>query len=135
MKKLIKKHFNPHREKILYLLVGGWNTIFGYGTFVALYYLLHHYIHYLFILIVTNIITITNAYIGYKIVVFRTKGNYLREYLRYYLVYGVSFIINLILLPIAVELLQLSPVIAQAIIMMLTIIISFLGHKHFSFKA
>ena len=130
MKKLYKKH----KEKINYIIVGGWNTVFGCFTFVALYFLLQRYIHYLFILVLTNIITITNAYICYKLFVFKTKGNYLKEYLRFYLVYGVAIGINFILLPIAVEMLNVSPPIAQAPIMLFTIIVSYLGHKHFSFS-
>ena len=29
-----------HREKLLYLIVGGWNTLFSYACFAVLYYLL-----------------------------------------------------------------------------------------------
>lgn len=125
--------YHKHKEKINYLIVGLWNTIFGYFAFVALYYLFATYINYLILLLISNVFSITNAYIGYKIFVFKTKGNYLKEYLKFYAVYGVSMLLNIILLFLAVELLKANPVVAQAVVIWLTVIISYLGHKHFSF--
>ena len=130
----MKKFYKKHREKINYLLVGAWNTVFGYFTFVILYFLLSARIHYMFILGFSNVLSITNAYVGYKTFVFRTRGNYIREYLRFYVVYGAAIGLNFILLPIVVEVLSVNPVIAQGIIIWLTIIFSYFGHKRFSFR-
>ena len=130
----MRRFYKKHQQKINYLLVGGWNTVFGYCAFLSLYYLLNQYIHYVFLLMLSNILSVTNAYIGYKIFVFKTKGNYLREYVRFYMVYGVALILNLILLPLAVELLRVDPPSAQGVILWFTVVISYLGHKHFSFK-
>jgi putative flippase GtrA len=85
------------------------------------------------ILVITNIIGLTNAYICYKLFVFRTKGNVLREYSRFYLVYGTSIAINFILLPVLVELFHIHPLIAQASMIFFTVIVSYFGHKRFSF--
>ena len=94
------KHFyKKHQEKIDYLLVGGWNTIFGYLVFVLLYYLFSSKIHYILLFILSNILSITNAYIGNKVFVFKTQGNYIREYLRFYVVYGGAMMLNCVLLP------------------------------------
>jgi len=130
----MKRLYEQHSEKINYLLVGGWNTAVGYGAFVALYHLLGHQVHYLFILVLSNIISITNAYVGYKIFVFKTEGNYLREYARFYVVYGSAFLFNFVLLPLCVEIFRLSPVIAQAGLMFINVIFSYFGHKNFSFR-
>ena len=127
--------YSQHKEKINYLLVGGWNTLFGYAAFLVLYLWLNASVHYLILLVISNILSITNAYIGYKIFVFKTQGNYLKEYLRFYLVYGTALLFNFILLPITVEAFKLSPPVAQAIIIWLTIIFSYFGHKYFSFGA
>ena len=115
-------------------MVGGWNTVFGYLAFVALYYLLNTWIHYLIVVVLAHILAITNAYVGYKIFVFKTKGNYLREYLRFYVVYGFALLLNLILLPLVVEILHISPVIGQACVMAFTVVFNYLGHKHYSFR-
>lgn len=125
--------FNSHREKFNYLIVGVWNTVFGYFAFVALYYLFNQSIHYLPLLVLSNILSITNAYIGYKIFVFKTQGNHFNEYLRFYMVYGFSIALNLVLLPLIVEIFKISPVFAQAFVIFFTMIISYFGHKYFSF--
>lgn len=125
--------YHQHKEKVNYLLVGSWNTLFGYLAFVGLYLWLGYRINYLVLLLISNVFSITNAYIGYKLLVFKTKGNYLREYLRFYLVYGSAILFNFILLPITVELFKITPPIAQGIIMWLTVIFSYFGHKYFSF--
>ncbi len=130
----MKQFLTKHEQKIRYLIIGGWNTVFGYGVFVALYFWFADSIHYLVILSISYILSITNAYIGYKLLVFRTKGNILREYLRFYVVYGASFLFNLATLPLFVEILNLNMYAAQAIVTMITILGSYVMHKNFSFK-
>lgn len=80
------------------------------------------------------IINITNAYICHKLFVFRTKGNYLKEYLRYYIVYSVPIGIGFIFFPICIEILKMNFNVVQALLTFITIIISYFGHKHVSFK-
>jgi len=130
----IKKFYSLHGQKIRYLLVGGWNTVFGYLLFAVLFSLLGAWVNYIAILVISYVFGITNAYLCYKFLVFRTEGNYLREYLRFYLVYGAAFLLNLALLPVFVELLHLDPLISQGIIVGLTVIISYIAHKNFSFS-
>jgi putative flippase GtrA len=130
----MKVVIDRYRSKILYLLVGGWNTVFGYGAFALLYYFLSGFIHATIILTLCYILSITNAYIGYKIFVFKTKGNVLREYFRFYVVYGGAFLINLILLPVFMSYLILSAYVSQAMITMMTIVGSYILHKKFTFR-
>jgi putative flippase GtrA len=130
----MKRFLTKHEQKIRYLIIGGWNTVFGYGVFVALYFWFTESIHYLAILSISYILSITNAYIGYKLFVFRTKGNFLREYFRFYIVYGASFLFNLAALPLFVEVLNLNMYVAQAIVTIITILGSYVLHKNFSFR-
>jgi putative flippase GtrA len=130
----MKQFINKHEQKIRYLIIGGWNTIFGYGVFAALYFWLEGLIHYLIILSISYVLSITNAYIGYKLFVFKTRGNILREYFRFYIVYGVSFLFNLASLPLFIEILKLNMYVAQAIVTIITILGSYMLHKNFSFK-
>src|SRR3989338_5358541 len=128
----MKKLYRQHQEKINYLLVGGWNTVFGYLAFAALYFLFRQNLHYMVLFIISNILSITNAYIGYKVFVFKTKGNYLKEYMRFYVVYGAAMALNFVLLPLAVELLRISPVIAQGGLVFVNVIFSYAGHQRYS---
>ncbi len=129
MKQLYKKH----QEKINYLMVGGWNTVFGYGSFLVLYYLLNSWVNYVLIALLSSVFGITNAYICYKKFVFKTKGNYLREYLRFYVVYAGAIGLNLLLLPICVEVFHIIPPIAQGMLIFISVAFSYFGHKHYSF--
>jgi putative flippase GtrA len=126
-----------------YLLVGIWNTLFAYGTFAALVALIDPHIPHGYILasIASSTVNITVAFLGYKWFVFKTKGNYLREWMKCVAVYGSSILLNLILLPIIVESIRHStqydrqaPYIAGALLSCFGVIYSFIGHKKFSFR-
>ena len=125
-----------------YLLVGLWNTAFGYGSFAGFTALLTPHIAHAYILasVVANLLTITLAFLAYKWFVFKTKGNYLREWLRCVAVYGGAALLGTSLLPVLVFALRhlthfnaSAPYIAGAALLGLSASISFLGHKNFSF--
>ena len=118
-----------------FLVVGGWNTLFGYSSFALLYFLFSTIVHYFLIIAVSTIINVTNAFLCYKFVVFQTRGNYVREYLRFYVVYAVPIGMGFVLFPLLIEGLRMNPYLAQAVITVLTIAISYFGHKRISFKA
>jgi len=131
-------------EVFRYLVVGGLNTLFGYGLFAALNYWLTGRIPYPYMIanVLANVVAISFAFVGYKYFVFRTKGNLLREYLRTYLVYGTSMLLGLALLPVLVFALgflihrpNLVPYVAQGIGTLLVVTTSFFGHKKYSFRA
>ena len=122
-------------EKIRYLLVGGYNTAFGYILFVVLLMLLKDRVHYLVVLVISHVISVTNAYFAYKFLVFKTQGKWLHEFGKFNMVYLGVLAINLMALPAMVELLSIRPVIGQAWFVGITVIVSYLGHKHFSFRA
>ena len=121
-------------RKIRFLIAGGWNTIFGYASFAGLYWLLSHKVHYLVILTGVTVINITMAFLTHKFFVFRTRGNYLKEYLRYYIVYAAPTGIGFIGLPFCIEVLRLNAYVAQLLIMGITVVMSYFGHKHVTFK-
>ena len=128
---------------IRYLLVGGWNTAFGFATYSLLTWLLTKRIAhgYIYAAVLSNIINISVAFLGYKWFVFKTKGNYLREWMRCFVVYGVAALPGLFLLPILVNALVYSthlgtkaPYVAGALLTATTVVYSFFGHKKFSFR-
>ncbi|MFZ4396502.1 MAG: GtrA family protein [Kiritimatiellia bacterium] len=138
MKSVVKKSINTLITRcnlpfIRYLFIGGWNTLFGVGLYTIAYYFLHARVHYLVLAIPCNILAITNAYLCYKLFVFRTRGNWLREYLRFYVVYGAAMLLGFGLLALFVETLHMHPVWANIAIAGLTIVCSFFGHQCISF--
>jgi len=133
----------PPGQFLRYLFVGGWNTLFGYGCFALLTALLDPRIKYGYVVasVLANLLAITVSYLSYKLFVFRTKGNYLREWVRCLAVYGGSMLISVILLPVIVMIIRWTttigkeaPYIAGAVIMGLSVIYTFLGHKNYSFQ-
>jgi putative flippase GtrA len=126
-----------------YLLVGVWNTLFGYSTFAVLTALLKPYVpqSYMLAAILSSVLNITVAFLGYKWFVFRTKGNYMREWSRCLAVYGSSTILGVGALPILVWTIRLTsrldrqaPYLAGALLTTFGAIYNFLGHKRFSFR-
>lgn len=99
----VAKHIPPDKFG-RYLLVGIWNTFFGLAVFVSLNTALTNVVPYSYIVasVLSPLVSWTVAYLGYKIFVFQTKGNYLREWIRCAMVYSSSLVLNVILLPILV---------------------------------
>lgn len=120
--------------KVRFLFVGGLNTFFGLASYPLLYYFLQNYkIHYLIILIYTQVISISFSYITNKFLVFKTQKNYFEEFLKFSAFYMIFFIINLIFLPTVVELFHINPVIGQTIFSFLIIISSYFWHSQITF--
>ena len=138
----------PAGEVIRFLLVGGFNTAFSlalYSGFVILFgHLLPHRGKPLIADIAFALCTpvaITVAFLCYKHFVFRTKGNYLKEWLRCFAVYSVSFPMGLVILPTATHLFQraslthpYAPFLAGLVNSVCIACYSYFAHKKFSFK-
>jgi len=126
-----------------YLLTGAWNTLFGYGTFALFTALLAPYGRqsYLLAVVPSSLLNITVSFFGYKWFVFKTKGNYFREWCRCVGVYSSSMVLSMALLPIFVFVIRhqfgyekQAPYIAGAVLGVITVLFSFFGHKHISFR-
>jgi putative flippase GtrA len=168
----------PAGQFIRYLCVGAFNTLFGYISFVVVLTLLNaalpaHLLYLTVILasILSTPVNITLAYFGYKLLVFRTKGNYLGEWLKCFAVYGTGMIPGLVALSALTRFLQsmihrhatslhvflnaverhlsgrplailrhiatgkaMAGYIAGAVVIALSTIYSFVGHKKVTFR-
>ena len=132
------------KEAAAFLISGVWNTIFGYGVYAFFVWLLTGVLPaaFMFASIISTVFSITNSFFVLKFFVFKTKGNYLKEYIRCWGVYGAAGLINLALLPVAVwifnilllrEYLHLSPYLAGLALLGIVVIFSFFGHKNITF--
>lgn len=131
---LVPRRLHGFREQIQYLAVGGWNTVFGYLNFVVLYWLLHDRVAVALILVMSYALSIANAYICYRYVVFRSHGAVWRELPRFSGVYLVALAANLIVLPLALRTLPLNAYAIQAVFTVCVVALSYVGHKHVSFR-
>ena len=95
---------------------------------------LRHVIRYLGSLYASDAVATTLAFVLHRRFTFRARGSVALDYLRFQIVYAIALAINSILLPLLVELVGLEPIAAQACIVILTTILSYVGHKFFSFR-
>ncbi len=131
-----------HHVKVKFVLVGVWNTAFGYLVFVALDMLFartfaRRYIAYMTAMVLSNVVAIMNAYVFHKYVTFRSDvsgKNIYAEFLRFSTTYLFTFALALMLMPLFVEICGLVPRIAAALVLFVCTVISYIGHSKFSFR-
>ena len=115
-------------------MVGGWTTVFGYGAWALMQFLLGGYFHYLVVVVLSWPIAVLNAYLGYRYIVFRSRGPVLKELPRFSLVYLAALLVNLALLPVALRVLPFKIYVVQALFVGVVVVCSYLGHKYYSFR-
>lgn len=123
-----------NQKKIRYLLVGCVNTIIGYSIGIVLYKALGSNLGIIWVGILSNMISITVSFLTYKIFVFRTKGMWVLEYAKSYLIYSGIAVISIFFLWLFVEKMNISIWLSQALVIGVTVIISYLGHSRFTFS-
>ena len=124
-----------NKEKFLYILVGIFNTIFGYAIFLIFWSMMHGRYSSFFILFITHLLSVTLAFINYKVFVFRSKSKFFLSYIKFNIVYIGSFIFNFVTFEVLVKKLQILPFIAQGIITVIMVFFTYFLHKKFSFKS
>lgn len=113
-----------------FTFVGILNTIVGYGSF----FILVGYINYLLALIISHCIGVTHSYLWNKYWVFKSGQRTLAEFIRFNIVYLNVLIANIVILFILVEYFTINPRIAQLVVLPITALISYFGHRKWSFK-
>jgi putative flippase GtrA len=122
------------KQKLRFLLVGAWNTAFGYGLFAGLYLWLGQEIHYLIILLLAHAVSVTNAFLGHRYLVFRSQGPIVWEFMRFNLSYLGALLLGMAGMPFLIEVCGLYPLHAQAMLLVIGLIFSYIAHKYYSFK-
>ncbi|MFZ2267942.1 MAG: GtrA family protein [Azonexus sp.] len=121
-------------QKLRYLTVGAWNTVAGYGIFAGLYLTFDQHIGYMIIAVLAHIAAVSQSFITHRLIVFRSSQNWHAEYVRFHLAHLGWFCVGISALPIMVEGLHLSPLVAQAAITVVVVIASYFVHQHFTFR-
>lgn|SRR5574343_21195 len=121
------------KEKILYLLVGGWNTLFGFFVMIWLYTWLSEYLHVTVVAILANVMSITMSFLTYRYFVFKSQNAWWTEYLKCYLVYGGLAVFGIVLTWVFIDYLKLNIWVSQSIAVPVTVVMSYLGHKYVTF--
>lgn len=123
-------------HRVRFLLVGGFNTALGYALYAGFYYLgLRNVpLGYVWSLVLSYAISIVVAFILYRRFVFRVTGRVVRDFIGFLGVNAIAIILNFVTLPVLVEFAGIPPLIAQALILVATVLISYFGHREVSFR-
>jgi putative flippase GtrA len=123
-----------HREKVMYLVVGAWNTFFVYGCFSVLYFLLNERLAPSAILAIAYVVASVNGYLTFRYLVFAPVRHPVVEYVRYQAVYLPIQAFNLVALPLALTYTNLSAYVVQALFAPFAVVAAYLGNKYFTFR-
>jgi len=120
-------------QRVAFLIVGAINTVVGFICFAGFLVLLGQQ-RYMVVLLCSHVVAVLIAFVLYRFVVFRVRGHVLADLWRFETVYLSALAINFVLLPVLVEFADLPVLLAQALILLVTSVMSWVGHKHYSFR-
>lgn len=143
--------YNVHGRKLRFLVVGVWNTAFSYGVFVVLLYALGPVLRplaasdsvavrqlgthwYLAAQWASWVVAVPQSTLALKHLVFRSAEPALPEIGRAYFVYLPMQAVSTVLLWFFVTMLGLHPLPGQLLTIGISAVMSYLGHKHFTFR-
>jgi putative flippase GtrA len=118
------------RHIFKFVCVGVLNTVVGYGAFFILLF----FLNYMVALVVAHFIGVTNSYLWNKYWTFQVKKFRLAELVKFNIIYLVVLGANMITLYIVVERFAINPRIGQLIVLPLITLLSYFGHKYWSFR-
>ena len=146
-----EKIWFSYPEKLRFVLVGGFNTVFAYIVLNVLNALFlkigmpycdptpkqQEYCTVVIAniaLMIQNLITINVSFLTMRYYVFRSHGVWQKEYIKAWTVYAFIFLINAPCMTFLMTVLKQPLWSAQAIYLIFSTIITFLLHKHYSFR-
>jgi putative flippase GtrA len=116
------------------VIVGGINTVVGFAWFIGFQLLLQDWLGYMVVLLCAHVASVLCAFVLYRRFVFRVRGHVIRDLGRFEVVNLAALGINAALLPLLVEVFGLQVLVSQSLIVSVTMLVSFFGHRGFSFR-
>ena len=123
-----------NKQKIRFILVGGFNTAFGYALFALVSTLFSKQVGYIGALLMAHAVSSSLAYSLHSRLVFNDGHRGPRVFLKFQSVYVVPLLTNLLALPVLVEFLKAPVLLAQAAFSLSWVALSFLAHRDFTFR-
>jgi putative flippase GtrA len=113
-----------------FTLVGILNTVVGY----SLFFVLVGFMNYLLATVVSHFLAVAHSYLWNRYWVFQSQESAPLEFIKFNSVYLLVLLENLILMYIFVGCLFLNPKIAALVCLPITTLISYFGHRRWSFR-
>ena len=129
-------------QKLRFLLVGGFNTVFSYFVLNGLNFLFTLYFYDILskiaianiALIVQYVLTINLSFATMRYYVFQSQGKWVHEWLKAWSVYIFIYLINAPTLTFMMKVLGWNTWLAQGVYLIFSTIAIFLLHKYYSFR-
>jgi len=119
-----------------YLMAGAANTALGFTFYPFLLWAVPFFrTHYLVALGVAQVVCLCFAYMTYKLGVFRTQGNVMREFGFFSSFYLFVYAANWALLPLLVEYAHMDPAIVQVGFSLIVLVGSYFWHSRVTFRS
>ena len=138
MKKLLDWYLIVYRfwmrfpEKLRFVLVGGYNTVFSYILFVCLVFFLTEKYNQV-ALFCSYALASINSYFTQKYYVFATKNISFKEYFQCVATWFFSYLINAVLLYVLINVTPLNIYVAQIISLTICAVFNYIFLKRFVF--
>ena len=118
-----------------YIVLGLFNTVFGYFVFLTLFSLLQDRLATWVIFIISSVISISESFFVQKRFVWRSDQSWKLEALKFTFTFVVVFFINLAALSLVATTTGLDPRLAQLPILGIISIGLYITHKNWTFKS
>lgn len=119
--------------RLRFLLVGAWNSAFGYLCFAALHLLAGDALGAIGTIILAYSLSLPHAFLTQKYFVFRQHGEPWMQLVRFAIANSAVFAANLTVVPVALALSTLDPLVVQLVFVLISAVVSYVLHKHYSF--
>ncbi|WP_243063526.1 GtrA family protein [Humibacter sp. RRB41] len=124
-------------QRVAFLIVGAFNTVLGWALFTLAQQLIGVHLGrfgYMVSLYLSYAVAILCAFFLHRYFVFRVRGHFWLDLARFTVVNLAGLGLNTVLLPLVIETTGTAPVIAQGCVALAVAVISYGGHKYFSFR-
>jgi putative flippase GtrA len=121
-------------ERIAFLVVGGLNTVIGLTWFFLIHSVAGSVIGYMTTLVLSYALGTVSGFVMQRRFVFRVSGTVLADFARFTVVNATGLALNAVLLPLLVEVVGLDVLPAQLLATAMTVVMTYVGHRSFSFR-
>jgi len=128
---LLSALYKKYQYETRFVIVGLINTAVGYGIFAFFLWLR---IPYQLATVLSMIVGTTNSYFWNKYFTFKSSKKSFWEVVRFVSVYAVQLLVNEAMLMLLIEVFGVNKYIAGIPTLFVTTLVSFFGHKFFSFR-
>lgn len=127
--------YQQHGEKLRYLFVGIWNTVFNVGLFNALLLIFDRaHTYYLAWFWIAWVVSVAQSTTTMKYLVFKKPGHLWRQIGRAFVIYLPAQGLGTFIFWLVVQIGHLPVPVGQLVTVIVGIVFSYIGHKYFTFR-